>query len=151
MTYSGYDTHMSLGRKLARDDAPLGGDQILMNGVPIRPMNMVGQQINFDVAAPFRVSLGVLPAGAGVMGAMVAVTEIFNAGTTNVVTVGTLADPDRLVEAGDVNEAAVGTALVCHRGVEILLADTEYFVWYTQTGAAAATGIALVGLMFAIP
>jgi len=151
MTYAGYNPHMQLGREDAPDAAPLGGQQFLMNGVPIRPMNMVGQEIGFAVAAPFRVSIGVIPAGAGVMGAMVAVTEVFNAGTTNVVTVGTLADPDRLVEAGDVNEAAVGTALVCHRGVEILTVDTEYFIWYTQTGAAATTGHAVVGLMFAIP
>ena len=151
MTYAGYNSHMQLGRKDAPDAAALGGQQLLMNGVPIRPMNMVGQEIGFDVAAPFRVSLGVLPAGAGVMGAMVAVTEVFDAGTTNVLVVGTLADPNRLVEAGDVDETAVGTTLVCHRGVEILTVDTEYFIWFTQTGAAATTGHALVGLMFAIP
>jgi len=151
MTYLGYDEDMKLGRKDVPTSAALGGQQFLMNGVPIRPMNMVGNTINFDVAAPFRVSLGVIPAGAGVMGAMVAVTEVFNAGTTNVLVVGTWDNLDELVEAGDVDEATVGTYLVCHRGVRILTEDTEYWVEFTQTGGAATTGIALVGLMYAIP
>lgn len=151
MTYSGYDPRMRLGRRTRPASAALGGDQLTMNDVPLRPMNMVGGTINFDVALPYRVSLGLIPKGAGVMGAMVAVTEVFNAGTTNVLVVGTRADIDELVEAGDVNEAAVGTTLVCHRGVRILTEDTEYFVQYTQTGGAATTGIAMVGLMFAIP
>lgn len=151
MTYSGYNPNMHMGREQKPVTAALGGDQLTMNGVPIRPMNMVGGTINFDVAIPYRVSLGVIPKGAGVMGAMVAVSEVFNAGTTNVLVVGTWDDIDELVEAGDVNEAAVGTTLVCHRGVRILTEDTEYWIQYTQTGGAATTGIALVGLMYAIP
>ena len=151
MTYAGHKKRMKLGFNSVPDAAALGGDQVLMNGVPIRPMNMVGNTIEFGVAAPFRVSLGVIPKGAGVIGAMVAVTEVFNAGTTNVLVVGTWDDLDELVEAGDVDETTVGTYLVCHRGVRVLTEDTEYWVEFTQTGAAATTGIALVGLMYAIP
>jgi len=140
-----------LSRTKARDSAAIGGEQLRFNNVPIRPLSAIGGGIAFNVAAPFRVSLGLLPKGAAIMGAVVGVPEVFNAGTTNVVTVGTLADPDLLVEAGDVKEAAVGTTLVCHRGGGLLLADTEFFVWYTQTGAAATTGAAIIGLLYGIP
>lgn len=146
-----YDPHINLSRVNAPDSAALGGDQLRFNGVPIRPMNVVGGEINFDVAAPFRVSCGVLPAGAWVFGALVAVGELFNAGTTNVLTLGTLADPDLLVEAGDVNEGAVATTMVCHRGTPVLTEDTEFFATFTQTGAAATTGSAGIGLLYAIP
>jgi hypothetical protein len=151
MTYAGYNPHVKLGRKSVPDSAPMGGDQVLMNDVPIRPISMVGNLITFDVALPYRVSLGWLPKGAAVFGAVVAVTAAFNAGTTNVLVVGTRADIDNLVEAGDVNEAAVGTALVCHRGGGVLTEDTEYFVQFTQTGGAATTGEARVGVLYAIP
>ena len=146
-----YASHVALGRRRARDSASMGGDQILFNNVPIRPANLVGGDITFDVLAPFRVSLGVLPKGANVLGAMVAVKVVFNAGTTNVVTVGTLANPTLLVDATDVNEAAVATSIVGHRAGAVLAVDTEFFVWYTQTGAAAATGLASISLLYAIP
>jgi hypothetical protein len=142
---------MRLGRKATPDGAAMGGDQVLFNGVPIRPVSAVGNFITFDVANPFRVSLGVIPKGAGVIGALVAVMTAFNAGTTNVLVVGTYADIDQLVEAGDVNEAAVGTILVCHRGGLVLTEDTEYFIQFTQTGAAATAGRAGVALLYAIP
>jgi hypothetical protein len=151
MTYAGYDPNLRIGRAQQPASAPLGGDQMLFGGVPIRPISLVGNIITFDVAAPYRVSLGILPKGAAVFGAMVAVTTVFNAGTTNVLVIGTLADNDNLVEAGDVNEAAVGTTLVCHRGGGVLTQDTEYFVWFTQTGGAATTGAARVGVMWAVP
>jgi len=146
-----YQPYMRLGRAQRPSTAAMGGDQMLFNGVPIRPVSAVGTFINFGVLTPFRESLGLIPKGAGVIGAIVAVTEIFNAAATNVLVVGTAADIDQLVEAGDVNEAAVGTTLVCHRGGVVLDADTEYFVQFTQTGAPATTGRAGVALLYAIP
>jgi len=146
-----YASHMGLSRRKARDSAPMGGDQLLFNGVPIRPISAVGNSIAFNVAAPFRVSLGVIPKGADVAGVFVAVRTVFNAGTTNVLTAGTIAVPTLLCEAGDVNEAAVGTTPVFHRGGGVLLADTEFFAWYTQTGGAATTGLANVTVIWAVP
>ena len=149
--YGGYDPNLRIGRAEKPASAPLGGDQMLFGGVPIRPISLIGGMITFDVLTPFRVSIGWLPKGAAVIGALVAVTTVFNAATPNVLVVGTYADIDHLVEAGDVNEAAVGTVIVCHRGGGILTEDTEYFVQYTQTGGAATTGAARVGVMWAIP
>ena len=146
-----YQPYMKLGRAERPSTAAMGGEQMLFGGVPIRPVNAVGVFINFGILTPFRESLGLIPKGAGVIGAIVAVTEIFNAAATNVLVVGTAADIDQLVEAGDVNEGAVGTTLVCHRGGLVLTADTEYFVQFTQTGGAATTGRAGVALLWAIP
>ena len=146
-----YEDHMALGRRAVPDAAAMGGDQMLFNDVPIRPISLVGTIIRFDVPNPFRISLGLVPKGAGVMGAMVGVTVAFNASVTNVLRVGPLAHPDEIVEVGDVDEATVGTYLVCHRGGGILTEDTEYFVWFTQTGDAATTGEARVGLIYGIP
>jgi len=151
MSYSGYDPNLSISRDSKPSTAPLGGDQLKLGGVPIRPISMIGNTISFDVLTPFRVSLGWLPKGAAVIGALVAVTTVFNAATTNVLVVGTRADIDNLVEAGDVNEAAVGTVIVCHRGGGILTEDTEFFIQFTQTGGAATTGAARVGVMWAVP
>jgi len=146
-----YEPVVRRSRRQVRSTAAVGGDQELWNGVPVRPISGVGASIDFDVAAPFRVSLGKIPKGAMVYGVDVIVKTVFNAGTTNVLVVGTIADPDALCEAGDVDEAAVGTTPVYHRTSGVVLAqDTEYFISFTQTGAAATTGRAVVALLWAI-
>lgn len=69
------------------------------------------------------------------------VTEIFNAGTTNVVTVGTEGDSglDNIFAAGDIAEGAVGFSAW---KVVRLEADTKIQAKYAQTGTAADTGSA---------
>ena len=88
-----------------------------------------------------------LPAGAQVIATFVNVTEVFNAGTTNVLVVGTAADDDFYVAAGDVDESAAGMTQVL-RGAGQVAAATEVLVKYTQSGTAATTGKATIFQMF---
>lgn len=98
------------------------------------------------------VSMGFLPAGAQILRTGVNVTTVFNAATTNVLTVGTAADAglDNIVAAGDVNEAAVAFTSVTTGATVAITADTEIKVSYTQTGAVATTGAATIVLEYAV-
>ena len=89
-----------------------------------------------------------LPAGALLIGTDVNVVTGFNAGTTNVLTVGT-GNPTyaNIVSAAAVNEAAAGlTQNVAPTGAALvpLAADTQVFALFTQTGTAATAGQAIV-------
>jgi hypothetical protein len=93
-----------------------------------------------------------LPAGAVIIGTDVYVGAAFNAGTTNVLTVGienpTYAD---IVSAGGLNEAATGlTTGILPTGAALgpLAADSQVFAMYTQTGGAATTGQAIVVIKY---
>lgn len=89
-----------------------------------------------------------LPAGAILVGTDVHVAQAFNAGTTNVLTVGTnAASYDNIVAAADVNEGATGlTQNIKPTGSALgpLAADARVFVMFTQTGTQATTGDAYV-------
>jgi len=134
----------------------MAGDQLRFKSsvndtaVAVVPLSAVTAKIQYNVASPYTVSVGKLPKGAYVIGAIVGVTTAFNAGTTNVLTVGTAADPTALVGATDVTEGSVATTVVCHAPA-VLAADTEYVLKYTQTGTAATTGVARVTILYCIP
>lgn len=91
-----------------------------------------------------------LPANAFILGVYVEIVVVFNAGTTNVLTVGTNTPTNNnLVAAADVNEAATGVTLVTanagDRGRSLTAAgDIPVYVMYTQTGTAATTGQAII-------
>lgn len=106
-------------------------------------------EINFNVASPFTVSLGTIPAGALIIATLVSVITVFNAATTNVLEVGTAGTPAELVAAGDVNELAVGVTWVA-KDIAALAAATAYLVKYTQTGAAATTGKARATVFYLV-
>ncbi|WP_421616607.1 hypothetical protein [Agrobacterium tumefaciens] len=66
----------------------------------------------------------------------------FNAGTTNVLVLGSAADDDGLVTSA--NAAAGTTGFKAGTGAELgveLAADTTFFAKFTQTGTAATTGV----------
>lgn len=88
------------------------------------------------------VQIGTLPAGCLVLDTIVRVTTAFDAGTTNVLIVGTSADDDEFIEAGDVDETAIGTTFSDRSAGLSFTADTPVYVKYTQTGTAAAAGAA---------
>ena len=98
------------------------------------------------------VLVGTLQAGALVLRTSVAITEAFNAGTSNDLIVGTAADDDALVATAGVSEAAVGLARVAPAtlgGFVAAGADTDVYAKYTQTGAAATTGRAVIVVEYA--
>lgn len=89
-----------------------------------------------------------LPAGAIITGSDVFVNTTFNAGTTNVLTVGTNGTTaNNMVASGDVDE----TTSALTKGVKPtsaalgpLAADAQVFAKFTQTGTAATSGDAYV-------
>lgn len=93
------------------------------------------------------VTLGTLPEGATLVKVEVDVKTAFNAATTNVLTVGTVADDDAYVTADDVNEGAAGFTSVGGNGTAIT-ADTVVKAKYVQTGDAATAGEADVYVYF---
>ena len=104
-------------------------------------------------ASGTQVSLGAaLPANAVVLYTSVGIQTVFNAGTTNVLIVGTAADPDALVAAGGVDETAVGVTNVVPAtlgGIMSSSADTELFYTFTQSGTDATTGAATITVVYA--
>src|SRR5688500_11227582 len=95
-----------------------------------------------------------LPGGAIIIGTDAHVQTVFNAATTNVVTVGTnAASYDNIIAAGGVNEAATGMTLnVIPTGTALgpLAADVTVFAMYTQSGTAASTGKAQIIIKYVV-
>jgi hypothetical protein len=96
------------------------------------------------------IKIGTLPAGAQIVSCIVRLTVAFNAGTTNVLTVGTSVGSNAdIVSASDVNEGVIGTTIVSTGAGLSFAANTAVYVRYTQTGAAATTGAAVITLIYA--
>lgn len=90
-----------------------------------------------------------LPDGASILFVNVKIKTAFNAGTTNVLTVGQNATSyNDMVAAADVNEAATGSSMVL-RGADLTISgDARPFVKYTQTGTAATAGKAEIVIAY---
>lgn len=110
------------------------------------------RDVDFDTAASGTpLLMGTLPKGAVVTGTTIGIKTVFNAGTTNVLIVGTAADDDALVAAGGVDETAVAVTRVAPAtlaGNLASAADTDIYVEYTQSGTAATTGAAWVAVEY---
>ena len=112
----------------------------------------ISTTINYNTpnaATADSVQVGTLPAGATILGCLVNVTTAFNAGTTNVVIVGTAADDDVYVAAGDVAEGSTGATTVTRALGNKPSADTPVYVQYDETGTAATAGSADIILFYA--
>lgn len=99
------------------------------------------------------VKIGTLPSGAKVVNAVVHVSTVFNAATTNVLTAGTNSTAfDNIVGAGDVTEGTLGgySAAILTAGALTLTSDTDVYARYTQSGTAATTGAATICIMFVV-
>ena len=82
----------------------------------------------------------------------VRIEEAFNAGTTNVLEIGTEADADALVTDTNAAAGTVGTKAGTGAGLGIpLAADTVFYASYTQTGTAATEGEAIAWVEFIVP
>lgn len=92
-----------------------------------------------------------LPAGALIVGTDVYIGTAFNAGTTNVLTVGTSGVFTEIVAAADVAEGSTGlTQNIKPTGVMLgaIASDTQVFASFTQTGTAATAGAAIVVIKY---
>ncbi|MBS0244036.1 MAG: hypothetical protein JSS20_17835 [Proteobacteria bacterium] len=92
-----------------------------------------------------------LPAGAQILTTYVNVLTAFNAGTTNVLTVGQNASNyNDIVAAADVDESAVAQTAVLTGGKLVLASDATPYVKFAQTGTAATAGKAVIVIAYAI-
>jgi hypothetical protein len=122
---------------------------------PRNVSNTMRKTVNFgDVGISTGIAIGpdALPLGAFITDAWVEVVTAFNAGTTNTLTVGTNSpNYNNIVASGDLpgnGTASLSTGVSrVGRGTGRSLAataDTQVFVKYAQTGAAATAGQAVV-------
>jgi hypothetical protein len=91
-----------------------------------------------------------LPQDAQFFAAIVKIVTAFNAGTTNVLVVGTNSSSfNNIVAAGDVDEATTGADIV-FTGAELDTSSAPLlpYVKFTETGDAATTGRAIVTLLY---
>lgn len=112
-------------------------------------------KINFnDGGIASAIQIGTIPQNAFILDYDEYIETGFNAGTTNVLTLGTTqANANELVSSADLNEGATGdTAVVRGRGMALTAAgDVGIWAKYTQTGTAATAGIAHICLTWAPP
>lgn len=116
-------------------------------------VNSLKKTVNFNDAG---IATGVafdnsLPQGSFITQVLCEIVTVFNAATTNVLTVGTVAAAyNNIIAAGDVNEGATGvTAVATGLGRSLTAAgDVTPFAMYTQTGAAATTGQAVIVILY---
>lgn len=88
-----------------------------------------------------------LPAGAVILAVIVDIIILFN-GTTPILTVGTVgAGYNNMVNAGDVNEGAVGATSVA-RGLGQSLTASEVTPYVTLTLTTATTGQAVITILY---
>lgn len=102
-----------------------------------------------DAGLDAGIAIGALEAGAIPLRAGVLVETAFNAGTTNVLVLGSAADDDGLVTS--VNAGAGATGVKIGTGAQIgipLAANTVFYARYTQTGTAATAGKATLWVEF---
>jgi len=116
---------------------------------PRQVSNTLKKTVNFNdvgIAAglPFE---NWIPQAAFIIRVLCEIVTVFNAGTTNVLTVGSnAANYDNIINAGDVNEAAVAVTDVTRALGRSLTAagNIRPYAKYTQTGGAATTGQAVI-------
>ena len=120
---------------------------------PRQVVNTLKKTVNFNDAGiatglPFD---NYLPQNAFIENVLVEIVAVFNAVTTNVLTVGTVgATYNNIVAAADVNEAATGVYQATRAFGRSLTAagDVLPYAQYTQTGTAATTGKATIVVEF---
>jgi len=119
----------------------------------LQVVHFLRRTVNYNdtnIGTSDKVKLGTLPAGAFIVKCLVRVDTAFNAGTTNVLTVGTSGGSDAdIVGSADVTEGSTGTVVVTTGNGLSITSDTDIYIKYTQTGTAATTGAATIVLEYA--
>lgn len=108
------------------------------------------KRVNYnDAGVASGVLVGTVPAGSIITACKVVIDTAFNAGTTNVLQVGTTATGAQIASSTDTASGTAGqktaTAL---NSLSAVAADTDIWVNYAQTGTAATTGLAYVVVTF---
>jgi hypothetical protein len=109
--------------------------------------------VNFnDTGVASGVLVGTIPAGAIVTAVVVEVATGFNAGTTNVLTVGTTGTGTDLMTSAEAIAGTIGQKTAAtYKGTAAaapVANDQDIFVAYTQTGTVATAGVAYVLITF---
>jgi hypothetical protein len=117
--------------------------------LPYQVSHFLRFTVNFnDASIAAGVGKQTLPKGAIITGTDVYVAAAFNAATTNVLTVGTNTPANNnIVAAADADETTIAlTKGIKPTGTALgpLAADAQVFAMFTQTGAAATAGSAVV-------
>lgn len=118
-------------------------------------VHFIGKDVTYattGIGTADTVKVGRIPAGSMLMPAQVRITTVFNAATTNVLTVGQNATANTdIVAAGELNEGATGVTIVGTGCALTFANDTDIYVRYTQTGTAATTGAATIIIPYIPP
>ena len=120
---------------------------------PRQVVNTLKKTVNFNDPG---ISAGVafdnyLPQNAFIENVLVEVVVVFNAATTNVLTVGTVGPSyNNIVAAADINEGVTGVTQVPRALGRSLTASADVlpYAMYTQTGTAATTGQAIIVIFY---
>ena len=102
------------------------------------------------VASAFGIHVGKLPAGSFIHGTDVHIATAFNAGTTNVFTVGNSTTADAYATTAEVIAGTPGTKrnLSGSANLGYVPLETQVYAKYSQTGTAATAGVAHVTMRF---
>lgn len=124
------------------------------------PRQLHTQQVHYirftvnynDTGISSGVVKGTIPADAQIVGILANIQTVFNAATTNVLTLGTTSAATQYVAAGDLDETAAATTQIAPSAawgsVSRPSVDTDVYVKYAQTGTAATTGKATFVISF---
>lgn len=115
-------------------------------------VHFLRREVNYnDPGVAAGVIVGRLPAGAQVTQALARVKTSFNAGTTNVLTVGTNASAyDNIFGASDIAEGSAGNSAAPTANLQEAANEADVVVKYTQTGTAASQGKAIIHVAYTV-
>lgn len=115
-------------------------------------VHFLRKEVNYnDPGIASGIVIGRLPANAQISQGLARVRTSFNAGTTNVLTVGTNASSyDNIFGAGDIAEGAVGNSVAPLANLLDAQSETDVLVKYTQTGTAASQGKAVIHIAYTV-
>ena len=113
--------------------------------LPYQAVHYIENTLTFDSGV---VTIGTLPAGAVILRAVsgAQVNVAFNAGTTNVIDIGTTANDDLF--ATDLAGGTIAFVPFDEAVTQLLAADTTFTATYAQTGTAATAGSARIVISY---
>jgi hypothetical protein len=115
-------------------------------------VHFLRKEVNYnDPGIAAGVVIGRLPAGAQITQALARVKTTFNAGTTNVLTVGTNAGSyDNIFGASDIAEGSASNTVAPTANLQEASNEADVCVKYTQTGTAAVQGKAVIHIAYTV-